>query len=246
MVYREACDKREAAARVAVAHPEQLARDPWAAHLRECPECRETSLGMAQSLAVFRRMETERQDGRGEIGPSWERVAAALQGEPRYRVFLRRYRMPVAAAAVGGLLLFSGAGAWYAEIGGGQENMPARIVRLQPEQRQRMQQVVQQSLAGPYGGAPAIAQSRPVPRLTPVEPIATEELAVEPNGLYASGERTLPGESVFHQNHPFLEGRDMATADEDRPRSNPPLYPVISGSAGMSPVSFPVFHPDLR
>ncbi len=245
MAYRESCDKGEAAARIAVAHPEQLARDPWVAHLRECPECRETCTGMARSLAVFRQVELERLGGHNELGPSWEQVHLALRGQPRHRLFLRRYRLPMAAAAVGGMLFFTGAGAWYAEMGG-QENAPARIVRLEPQQRQRMQQVVQQSLSAPYGSALPTASLQPVPRLSPVEPIDSEEVAVEPNGLYASGERTLPGDSVFRQNHPFLEGRELATAGENQPPANLPLSPVISNPAGMSPVSFPVFHPGLR
>jgi hypothetical protein len=254
MAYREACEKREAVARMAVAQPEQLARDPWAAHLRECPECRESCTGMARSLAVFRRVETERLAAHVSAGPSWERVALAMQAEPKHRLFLRRYRLPV-AAAVGGMLVFSGAGMWYADQGGSAENSPARIVRLEPEQQQHMQQVVRQSLSSFYGSPAVSVQPRPAPRLAPIEPIAAGDLTAEPNGLYASGanglyasgDRTLPGESVFRQTHPFLEGRDMAAADDRRGQpQNFPLFPVMSGPPGSGQVSFPVFRPNAR
>ena len=39
--------------------------------------------------------------------------------------------------------------------------------------------------------------------------------------------------------------RNWDTADGEQPRSNLPLYPMISGPAGMSPVSFPVYRPNL-
>lgn len=247
MAFPEPCDKREAAARIAVAHPDQLARDPWAAHLRECPDCRETCTGMARSLAVFRQAESERLARHLPAGPSWEQVAFALKAEPSHRLFLRRYRLPMAAAAVGGLLFVSGAGAWYSDVGGSGDTAPARIVRLQPEQQQRMQQVVRQSLSGSYGSPAAVADADPAPRLAPVEPVATEEVASEPAGLYASGVRLMPGKPVFRQTHPFLEGREMTTAVE--PAGEPPnfpAFPVMSGPPGTNPVSFPVYRPNAR
>src|SRR5690348_9265588 len=150
MVSVEPCDKREAAARIAVAHPEQLARDPWATHLRECPECRDICRDLAQSLAVFRQAEMDRLGMRKEYGPDWEQFAAALQGEPRYRRLIQRFRFPAAAAAVGGMILFTGASLWLSDIETTPES-PARIVRFEPDQQQQMRQVVGQSLASSIG-----------------------------------------------------------------------------------------------
>lgn len=246
MVSPETCDKREAAARIAVAQPGQLARDPWASHLRECPECREVCKNMAQSLAVFRQVESDRLSQRTEFGPSWEKVAAALRGEPRSRRLIRRYRLPVAAAAVGSMLFFTGASIWYADSGTVAES-PARIVRLQPDQQQKMQQVVQQSLANSVATDASVQMTRPAPRLSPVEPIATEEVSAEPNGLYASGDRSFPVPSVFRRTHPFLDTGDVAATVEDVvPRAPMPMFPVMSGPRGADPVTFPIYRPSGR
>jgi hypothetical protein len=206
---------------------------------------------MAQSLAVYRQVELDRLAGRGEFGPDWERFNAALRSEPRYRRFMRRYRLPVAAAAVGGMIFFTGAGIWYADTGTAPDS-PARIVELQPDQQQKMQQVVRQSLSGGgsagSGGGLSIATGRPAPRLAPNEPIATDEDAAEPNRLYASGEGSLAGQPVFRRNHPFLDSGDVAAAVEDAaPRATQfPTFPVISRPRAAESVTFPVFSPSGR
>jgi hypothetical protein len=233
MAYLDACDRREAAARTAVAHPEQLTREPWAAHLRECPQCRETCAALAQSLAVFRQLEMERLAARQEFGPSWERMSAVLRDQRNPWRLARRYRVPV-AAAMGGVLLAVGAGIWHSQQGPGSET-PARIVRLEPHQQRRMQQIVQQSLAA----VPPAAPMQPVPRLSPIEPIASGDTAVESSGLYASGEHVLPGQPVLRRNHPFLE-EGQAAKDMEEPPARPVL-PVVSGRPGSSAVAFPVY-----
>jgi hypothetical protein len=244
MVSVEPCDKREAAARIAVAHPEQLARDPWATHLRECPECRDVCRDMAQSLAVFRQVEKDRLAGRSEFGPDWERFTAALQGEPRYRRLIQRFRFPAAAAAVGGMILFTGASLWLADLDNTPDS-PARIVRFEPDQQQQMRQVVGQSL----GSGPVVTMGRPAPRLSPIDPIASEEVATEPNRLYASGEVTLAAQPGLRRNHPFLDSSEVAEAgDDDTPRAaaGAPVFPVIPRPRMPEPATMPVFSPSGR
>ena len=245
MAYPEACDKREAAARIAVNHPEQLSRDPWAAHLRECPECRDTVADMSRTLAVFRQVELDRLAQRTEYGPSWDQLAIAMRGQPRYLRIIRRYRAPVAAAAVGGMLLFTGASLWLSDPGAPQDS-PARIVKLEPDQQKKMQQVVRQSLADSVNTTPAVLVP-PAPQLAPAEPIAAEEVASEPAGLYASGDRLPATQPAFRRNHPFLDRGDMTTVVEDTagPRATYPTFPVMSG-AGSSAVTFPVYRPNAR
>lgn len=238
MVYPDACGRREVVAHTAVAHPEQLTREPWAAHLQECPQCREICADLARSLAVFRQVELERLAARNEFGPSWERMSAVIRDQRNPWRLARRYRVPV-AAAMGGMLLAMGAGFWHSQQGPDSET-PARIVRLEPHQQRQMRQIVQQSLAAGSLAMPA----PPAPRLSPIEPIASGDAVVESSGLYASGEQVLPVQPVLRRNHPFLEGGEVATGMEEPPaRPTVPVLPVISGRSGANVVAFPLYRP---
>jgi anti-sigma factor RsiW len=210
----ESCEQLPLLARLAVEQPALLARREWSEHLRACPACREEASAHARAVAVFRQVEAARlADGVPE-GPSWERLAAALDSRPGFRPWLRR---PAVAAVAAAMTLFSGAAAW--DMLDGEDFPAAHVVPLQPEQQQHMRKVIGESLGA---GHPAL-------RRAPAQPIESEELALEPRGLYASGDGALPRRPSAALSHPALPAQ-----------GGPPVSPfLVPGRlVPITPVSF--------
>ena len=137
------CNQRLLLQRLAVEEPEALETVLWQEHLADCAECRADRYALARSLAVFRQFESQ---PAAVSGPSWEKFSRTLERSQRRqsRLFVR---VPLAAAS---LLVAVSTGVlfWPVAEQTTEQPRPARIVTVQPSQRQQMQDVLSTSLQG--------------------------------------------------------------------------------------------------
>ena len=127
------CEQKSLVQRLAVEESTALEGPAWKEHLRQCAECRHEWKAFAQSLAVFRQLESER-ISRHTAVPGWERFSRILAHDSRWPRALRSWRIQVAAAAAG-LFIVGGGSAWLAM----QDTAPAPSLtaeREEPAQRQ--------------------------------------------------------------------------------------------------------------
>ena len=139
------CIQLPLVARMAMDRPEGLGREPWASHLKMCTICRTEAESQTKSLAVFRAVETQHL-ANVTSSLTWESFVGALEAEQaaEERAHSRAWwGIPIAATAAG-VLAVVGVIGWD----GLQEDTaaPARIVRVQPHEQQRMEQVMRWTL----------------------------------------------------------------------------------------------------
>lgn len=180
----------------------------WAAHLRHCEACRSEYAADRRALAVFTQLEQERRSERLSA-PSWQRLAHRLEAESRLvrrQALVRRLSgvAAVLAVFVGGLSALQ-----YLR----EPPQPAHIIQLHPEQRQRLERVLQRSLGDPL---PEMQRS------------LTSQGGVQPAGLeQAEQPLRVADESASRARvtHPWRQ-REPVDAGGMPPQLTPLLIPV--------------------
>jgi hypothetical protein len=105
------CEQNRLVQRLAVEDAEALEGGAWQEHFTERAECREERNAYAQSLAIFKQLESERIAQTPRV-PSWEALSKtlSLRSGPGHR--LGSFSLPLVSGAAG-ILLVAGLLSWY-------------------------------------------------------------------------------------------------------------------------------------
>ena len=104
------CEQMLLVQRLVVESCEALESDEWQEHFDACEECRLEWDAYSRSLAIFSQLEWER-ISRFKVAAGWEEFSERLTSDWRRWQFLRKMRLP-AAAAMAGALVVGGASWW--------------------------------------------------------------------------------------------------------------------------------------